>query len=431
MSFKALVSSLSKLLDTTPAATSTDADTFETKTPAQMVSSIGKAQVGLGSLMNGRKANTSENEAGTATTVFSSPKGMSESFNKATDHLRGEIGDAFFLNGFGFSNLVPGKFLQPLSIVTTDAELNTMLSTEESMKDVFNNWKKISRGSWKATQAEKEALGYSDTAIQSDIDGFTYDEASGKIKNTADTLSLVGFISPTGYDNYVLDVILRSDSTWQNDPLGLFLGYVMDADGTTHTLTVMRAPWPGYYVGGALAVMVDYNTFAPITIKTSGAGLKWVDGTPATGPMNAPPPQPYAVKPWGSAPNGCRLRVTRAGDTFTIETTDYDATALLPAATISFTLNDHPSLARFKGPGRYGYAAISQDLAVWDVQSRPGARQAIVDIRDKKVRTWDGTQWVVGQQTFADVIKPNRFYYNRTTKKTFFAENASSLIHVL
>lgn len=391
---------------------------------------VNKSTIGLSYLQNYPAATSGWALAGATNAAYQTTESAATQVKARAALPPGETGDMYFLDGSGFGGLVPGKALGFLSVVTTDAELNTMLSTQEKMADVFNSWKKISRGCWNDA-ALRASVGFSDTAIQSELDGFTYDAATDKIKSSADTFSLVGFISPTAYDNYVLDVILRSDSTWQNDPLGVIVGYVMDADGTTHTLSIMRNLWyPSYSTYGAVDVVVDYNTVGQTLIKTQRAGLKWVDGSDATGDMTSTAPA-YAIKPWAQAVNGCRLKVTRAGDTFTVETTQYDETAFVAAAKFTFTLNDHASLARFKGPQRYGYAAISQDYAVWDVQLRPGARQAVVDIRDKSVREWNGTAWVTKTGGWADYVKPNRFYYNRTTKKLFYAENLTSLIQVL
>lgn len=408
-----------------------NAVTLMGKTVDQIRKGITKGMVGLGNMQNYPMATDAESVTGTATNRYTTPQGVQKFIEGAFSRIRGDEGDMIYLDDVGFDSFIPGKSLSFLSVVTTDAELQTMLNVQEKMADVFNSWKKISRGNWRVTQAEKEALGYTDNAVPDDLAGFTYDPATDKIKNARDTFSLVGFISPFGYENYVLDVILRSDSTWQNDPLGLIVGYVTDPDGTTHTLSVMRNPWPGYGAPGAVTVHVDYNTYAPILIKAQREGLLWVDGQPATGGMLPPPPQPYAVKPWSLATNGTRLKVTRAGDTFTVETTEYDGTTLMDAAKFTFTLNDHPSLARFKGPSKYGYAAISQDNAVWDVQTRPGARQTIVDIRDKSVREWDGNQWVVKTDAWGQYIKPNRFYYNRTTKRLYYAENETTLLSIL
>ena len=407
-----------------------NAVTITGKTIAQVRQAVTKAMIGLSNIQNYPMASDAEAVAGTATNRYITPAGTRKFIEGAFSRIRGDEGDMIYLDDVGFDSFIPSKSLGFLAVVSTDAELTTMLNAQEKMADVFNSWKKISRGSWNDVPPRSELL-FSDTAIQTELDAFTYDAATDKIKNPADTRSFVGFISPFAFDNYVLDVILRSDSTWQNDPLGVIVGYVTDPDGTTHTLSVMRNPWPGYNSQGAVSVFVDYNTHAPILIHAQKAGLLWVDGTDAATTTMPGTPPPYSIKPWVQATNGCRLRVTRVGDLFTVETTQYDGTAFVDAAKFTFDLNSNSALTRFKGPCRYGYAAISQDNAIWDVQTRPGMRQTIVDVRDKSVREWDGTQWALKTDAWAQYVKPNRFYYNRTTKRLFYAENETTLLSIL
>lgn len=400
------------------------------KTETEVRQTATPASVGLGSIQNFPPPNLQEAQAGVATNRYSNTSGVDEYSKVATTHLKGSDGDCFFLNDVTLAGFLPARSMGFLSVVTTQAELDAMLSVEEKMSDVFNSWKKISRGSWNNTEIRNTAK-FSDTAYPDELAAFSYDAATDQIKNPKDTYSLVGFVSPGAFENYVLDVVLRSTSTSQNDPLGLIVGHVTDPDGTTHALSIMRNLWyPSYSTYGAVDVVVDYNTIGQTLIKSQRQGLLWVDGSPATGDMTWTGSK-WNVKPWAQAPNGCRLRVTRAGDLFTVETTQYDAVDFVDAAKFTFTLNDHPSLARFKGPAKYGYAAISQDNAIWDVKSRPGARQAIVDIRDKTVREWDGTQWVLKSDAWSRYVEPNRFYYNRTTKRLYYAENETTLLPIL
>lgn len=428
-SLERLASTMREQMASSQAYLADNAKLFMGMAIAQLRDTVTKSKLGLDKLRNLPPATITVAQQG-LDTGYATPADVKAHVDFRLKGFAGEAGDSFFLNDNGFSNFIPGKFYEQLAVVTTTAELNLMLTAEEKMSDVFYNWKKISRGSCKNATVRNEAQ-YSDVAIQSEIDGFKYDAATDKITNALDSASLVGFVAPNAYENYVLDVVLRSTSSWQNDPLGLVLAYATDPDGTTHTLTVMRNPWPAYWTDKAVSVAVDYNTHAPVKIAGTSNGLFWADGQPATGPMLPAPPQPYAVKPWAQAPNGCRLRVTRAGDVFTVETTQYDGIEFVQEAKFTFTLNDHASLARFKGPQRYGYAAISQDNAIWDVIQRPGARQPIVDLRDRSIREWDGTQWVLNNAAWSRLLRPNRFFHNTKTNRLFYADNETTVIPIL
>lgn len=398
------------------------------------------SHVGLGALVNAAPATPAEVSARTPQ-VYATRKDAGQIWAEETGHVKGKPGDNFFVGPDKvITGLLPGASLEFVNVVTNDAELNEAKAAEESMKTVFQTWRRISKGNWKATPEEKLALGYSDDAIPEDLAAFTYNESTGNIENPRDTYSMVGFLSNRPYSDYTLDVVLRSDSIWQNDPMGLLIGYARDAQGNTHTLTVMchpyqggygypePSPWPGFW---PVSVVVDFNVPGQKTIKGSGKGLKWVTGSPGDQTMTGATGDVWAIKPWVQALNGWRLKITRVGDVFTIETSGYDVPTLTPAATFTLDLNEHPELAQFKGAQPYGYVAISQDMAIWDVKQRPGARQAIVDIRSNTLWQWDGTAWVANPGGGSMLILPNRFYYNSISRKLFYAETQDLLLNIL
>jgi hypothetical protein len=369
---------------------------------------------------------------------------LSEAVNRYLDRFAvilkrasGPVNNALYADNhdgvFSFKN---GPLVIPANVVNNATDLGYSKTTLQSNQYVFNTWQKTSRGNWRNDSPTQAEVGFSDNAIPSDIAGFSYDTANDVIKNSVDTKSMVGFVSPEGYDDYVLDVTLKSTSTWQNDPLGLLLGYVRDPDGTTHTLTVFRSVWDNYSgLDSAMQVAVDYNTIGGTVIAEQNEGLLWVDGTPATGP--APTTEslggtaPHAFKPWAQAPNGIQLRVTRTGDTFTIETSNYDVPGLVPEATLTFSLNDHPALARFKGPSPYGYVAISQDNAIWEANQRPGNAQTVYDLRDGTQHIWDGNNWSIVSGSIDDLMLPGRMCFSPTTGKVFYRDHNGNVHQLL
>lgn len=349
----------------------------------------------------------------------------------------GPVNHALFVDNndgkFSFSN---DPLVKQLAVINDGTDLGYSKTTLQSNQYVFNSWHKISRGNWRNTSPTRAEVGYSDNAIPGDLAGFTYDATNDVIKNSVDTRSMVGFISPEAHDEYVLDVTLKSTSDWQNDPLGLLLGYVRDPDGTTHTLTVFRSLWANYSgLDAAMQVAVDYNTIGGIVVAEQNDGLLWVDGSPATGPAPTTTSlggvAPHAYKPWVQAPNGIQLRVTRSGDQFTIETSNYDVVGLVPAATLTFNLNDHPALARFKGPSPYGYVAISQDNAIWEANQRPGNAMTVYDLRDGSQHIWDGNAWSIQPGNLDDILLPGRLCYSPTTGKLFYRSHTGTVRQIL
>lgn len=330
-----------------------------------------------------------------------------------------------------FVNNAEGKFqfdlapmISRMTIVNNDADLGYAKATLPTNLYIFNNWYRISRGNWSGG-ALAAAVGFSDQAIPAESAAFVFHAESGNITNASDTKSMVGFVSPDAYDQYTFDVTLKSSSNWQNDPIGVIVGYARDQDGTAHTLSVFRSPrsWVSGLGNNAMHVSVDFVTMGSTSIKGTSKGLHWAgggsaeDGPTQPGPGGTPPA--YAVQPWAQAPNGIRLIVTRNGDNFNLKTSDYNGTVLVPEAELNFTLNDHPSLARFKGKSPYGYAAVSQDNAIWETAIRPGGFTPIYDARNDTLWTYNGTVWSSAPATVVTRPQPNRFYFTDFNRKLF------------
>lgn len=340
----------------------------------------------------------------------------------------------FLDNDEGKFSFVAEPLVSRKVIVNNEDDLNYAKTTLQSGEYIFNSWQRISRGAY----SDGDSLGrtptdsdvrYSDKALPNEMESFTYDPATDKISSTIDSHSLLGFVSPEAFDTYVFDVHITSTSDWQNDEIGLLLGYARDADGTSHTLTLTI-----HLKGGvARRVMVDYATFNPVVVAGTSEGLSWADGSDATAGNPTPPDgvNTYEMSPWGENPNGVRMRVTRNGDDYTVETTDYNGTVFVPEATFSFNLNDHPSLERFKGPTPYGYVTRSQDLVNWDALQRPGNAPTVFDVRTGTKHSWDGSRWSTVSFELDDEVKKGRLYFNDSNGKVFYRTHAGVVKQLL
>ena len=273
------------------------------------------------------------------------------------------------------------------------------------LKDVFDNWYRFSRGD-AHNAANCTAVGYSDNAIPADM-AFYYNEADNTIGNDVDTKSLVGFISPEKYEEYILDTIITSKSNWQNDPVGLVIAHTVDPDGTAHTLTVHRRLWHGYraatrteYPAAPFTVELDHLTVGEKWIKRVYNGLDYAGSVPTEGNGIVPGEFPYSVKPWGQVPLGIRLRVQRSGDLIEVATSMYGSNELHMASVVTIDLNSDPALARFKGPKSYGFCSHSNDKTSWRATLRPGG--------------WRRPFWLSEFGKFNDYIKNRQGAFNIT-----------------
>lgn len=323
----------------------------------------------------------------------------------------------YITNNQGKFELSPEPLVASEVLVDNDEDLGYIKGTLQSNEYIFNTWKRISR---------KDTL--SDNANPEESDAFVYNEADGTIQNPLNTGTLVGFVSPDSYDNYVFETVLTSTSQEENDPIGVLIGYMRDGNGDTHTLTVLR----GHYrrAGGpefAMEVAVDTYTQHRVVVAGVNEGLQWIDGRPATDPSPVESElggiKPWRYDPWGNQPAGISIRVTRTGDHFKVETTLYGSTEYVPEATVEFDLDDLAATRLFKGPSPYGYVSLSQEYAIWTSTQRPGNTPTAIDVRTGDKHEWDGSDWVVVSADLEDTVKRGRLYYNKHNGKAFYCDS--------
>lgn len=297
----------------------------------------------------------------------------------------------------------------PSSIVENDTDLQTQKGVSETFGSVFNWWKRISRGGPTLT----------DTYIPAEVDTWSYDAVNDSIVNTTNSASLVGFISPEKYDDYVLEVNVSS-TNGDDDYIGVIAAHAVDkATGLTHVLTVQR-------VGngrGPMMIDVNFNNTGalPIILDTVFDGLTWMDGTVATGPAGS------THGGWNIQPLGTNIKVTRKQNLLTIETTQVGSTAYFAPAKRVIDLAADPRLAVFLGPQSFGYTATSQANSTWKVLQRPETKMPIVDTRDWSKWTWANNTWTKTNGTKAQlvadgVLVPEWVHHNATTAKYYYID---------
>ena len=307
-------------------------------------------------------------------------------------------------------------------VVENDQEADYQKGEEQDFKDVFENWIRFSH-----LDGERP---YDETHL----DEWEYDEEQEVIRSTLNAPSTVGFVSTESYENYILDVIVDSTNS-DDDLIGLVLAYTVDDDGMEHTITAMRTP--GGIGHNADSIndgrrmlfqiwmnVADYKVDNPPTVDlgTTNKGLKWGD----TGEVDEDREIYTDVGSWADW-NGCRIRVERNGDHFKIETSQLGETELVDEAKVEFTLNDHPELARFKGPKPYGYCQHSQDESFYETLGRPIEIQSILDISGPTQWEWDGQEWISKPLSEENFVTPHRLYYNNYYDRLYVSDENRTL----
>lgn len=310
-----------------------------------------------------------------------------------------------------------GEVVRMNAICNTPEELATAKGQSESFATVFNTWKRISLQANNPVQP----------AVPAELTTWQLD-AGDILRNNTNSTTMIGFISPEAYGDYVFEAVLKSTGN-DDDMIGLAACYT-EVDGVAHMLTVMRS------VGGNALIIVGYDHYGPdiaerVYYKIGPFGMKWADGvvddTRRSGGPEGGVNNYYGS--WATCPLGVRLRIARENDVITIETTDVrkvegDSDAFVAAATTVIDLNSDPRLAKFKGQSQIGYVCASQPLSTWETIQRPQSRRDIIDWPNAAVWRWIDDDWVnVGTPDAAGIDREclyyswvqGKFYYMHAT----------------
>ena len=331
--------------------------------------------------------------------------------NDTLDPVKGAKGSALFFTKDQSRMAIAGDdLLKKITLVHSDSELDQAKGTTVDFAAVFNSWKRISHSGLAARPAaEAELLAWS------------YDPATNLIKNTTNSATMVGLISPEKYTDFVFEVDISSDNA-DDDFIGLIAAYA-EVDGIGHTLNVWRTP--GGLNPKLLVVGYNYPTgtiWNGKDLASTNGGLKWSDGV-VDDTRNVGTGQAF-VKGWSSQGTGCRLRIVRQGDVITIDTSNMNENDVyVPTAKVTVDLNSDPLLAKFKGSAQIGYAALSQINSTWKVLQAPSTKYNIYDLRNNHVWVWQNGAWVdSGYVTEATLIK-NRLYKNTLNGSSYYCDS--------
>lgn len=326
------------------------------------------------------------------------------------------------------------EIVTDLPIVDNDDDLGYAKATLQSNRYIFETWRKISRGGpiepREMTNGEMSPtaydVGFSDAAIPRELEAFYYDSTEDRIGNTIDSFSLVGLVSNDSYMDFDFDVIIKSISDWQNDPVGLIVAYVQDPDGTAHTLEVKRSlSRPAGSTTPMFAIIMDGYTVGATPLAGTDQGLDFATGEPATGQITTPEGKHHwGANPWINAPEGVRIRVERRGDIYTAYGSKFNSNELVEESKLVLDLNERPYLARFKQPVQYGFFSTSQDNVNWEAIQRPTEAHSVYDVRDQTTHKYVNSEWVISSPEDSITLCPGKFYFSPVTRKVFHCDHS-------
>jgi hypothetical protein len=251
-------------------------------------------------------------------------------------------------------------------------------------------------------------------ANSSELVSWTYDK--GGILSTINSVTYLGFISPTPYTDFVLDVDISSDNS-DDDAVTVVLGFVKDSGGVEHTLSLVRQAnsqsnsLPISGISWALVYDFKQTTQVVFVDKTSTV----------TDAVN-----------WGS--NGVHIHVERVGSVFTAYTSQLSPTILdIDEATkIEFDTSSDPRTTVFDGNLRVGVGACSQQEALFkNLVIRPESF-LYYDMRTASVMEYDtqsGTS-VATPDTLETVVGVGRFINDAFSSRTYYVTPSLTLLPI-
>lgn len=309
--------------------------------------------------------------------------------------------------------------------VSSDTEQTNTMNAAPDQATVFNNWYRFSHdgsGVFPAIPAETSA--------------WAYDTPSASIHNTTNSTSYIGVVSSEKYDEYILDVAIRSTST-DDDMIGILLAWYKDPDtGKEYTLEATRTPG-----GNGPLWAIRYNTGQGTgngekNIQDGSASVKWGNG--ASGSLSAAAAgyvSNTATTGWSGqattygTDGHIRVYIQRNGDIITASTSDWAAAdTLIPASQLTVDLTSDPVLAKFRGPSQYGFSAFSQQDSYWKVNQFTNPQDVIYNLATRKVYENVAGTW---QETTAETIDDlgnNVLLVNPDTGKVFYLNDKDNIL---
>lgn len=252
-------------------------------------------------------------------------------------------------------NAVPSYAAEPNEIIhwvmeSRMREESLGYVSDIDMANVFSEWYKFSHNTTNRFPANT-----------SEISSWIYDEVTGEMSTTLNSVTYMGAVSPDAYDNYDVNLTLRSNDS-DNDRMGFVLAFATDEFGREHTLTAMRNhenysganAWDWaiiYNYGQTGSFMLDRKVIDTLKVNQGNWNVYF--------------------------PKGTVLRVKRAGDVFETWASEAGTDELLESSRLQADLSSDPRLAVFQGAKPIGVAAQSQKGAAMKISGFGGERTRI------------------------------------------------------
>ena len=150
------------------------------------------------------------------------------------------------------------------NVVDNDKDFETIKSIKFSLKDVFDNWDRIS-GAWgdKAIPTSYRWQNYNNEGHIAARNAYSFDEASQMIVNSRNSYETSAFLAKDYYDKFKIKLGLNGYDD-DDDPIFMIVGFMTDEKGIQHDISVVRCGGGGpvkQHETGPLFLMYDAMSY--------------------------------------------------------------------------------------------------------------------------------------------------------------------------
>lgn len=252
-------------------------------------------------------------------------------------------------------SFMQGEYLLPKAqayIYKTAEDLEAALTslTPPTPKEIFDNWNRIRNNEY---YPKGQGI-----PVGNEAAAWTWNDALQSAVMPLNSVGFMGFVSENIVDYYDHEVTLKSDGA-DNDGNGVILAFDRDA-GINHMFVALVSP--GYDIANSPNINLIY--------RAGGAGG-------SLGKVLASNSNDDIRVNWSGRYK--RVSVQRRGDVFNLKFSLWSTLTYAEELNMTINLNDHPELARFKGPKNYGYYNHSQAGSYFqDIEFYSGVLNSII-----------------------------------------------------
>jgi len=257
------------------------------------------------------------------------------------------------------------------------------------------------------------------------LDKWGWNATEGGILLDTDTVDGNAMLSSSdAMLNYTFEVELSSTDAKANGA-GVIAAEVTVANRPV-AITVVRTPGgltqvqgvPSSFAYKLLSVAANIGQADGLDLGSKNGGLKWMDNN-ATNDTRDPATFVPAGHGWATS-GKVRIKVVRAGNTITIDTSDFGQTTYPVASRVVINLADYPALSDFVDrPSSVGVISVRQPKVTYKVLNRPRkyrdyVRTGVAADNDKqRLYRYNGTAWEMSYLGLNNpLVRPNRLYFS-------------------